>query len=285
MKTLFKLLAIALIFTSCEDVEPVIYNGDPTQNDTFLSFSRSVYLLPVVQNNVGETTVTLNSSTVFDTDRVYNIEVELPDNSSAANPDTFSLPSTVTIPAGSYQGTFVINGTDNGLVDETVKTFTISVTNVDETSEFSDSLTATVNVYEVCPLQDDFLGAYNIEVNENYFNNLPGFEAGEVILEEGNTPFERVFTAVVYPGNAGPREVTIAFACNFLNLGENVDSNLACQDDPEGTTITFAPVDLEDRSSYNTTDDSYFEMTVLENALSNCGGGPRNTIIRFTKVE
>ncbi|AXG72854.1 hypothetical protein DVK85_00845 [Flavobacterium arcticum] len=285
MKTLFKLLAIAFIFASCEDTEPIIYNGNYEQNDTYISFSRSVYLLPIVQNSTGEVNVVFNASTVTDTDRVYDIEIGFPDNSSAANPATFTVPSTVTILAGSYQGFFTISGVDNDLVDETNKTFTMTITNADETFEYSDSLTATVNIYEVCPLQSDFTGTYYMEVAENYFTDLPGFEAGEVVLAEGSTPYERVFAATAYPGYGGSEEVIIAFACNYLNLGEKVASGVACADDPDDSSLTFAPADLEDRSAYNTNDDSYFEMTVIENSTSNCGGGPQNTIIKFTKVN
>ena len=284
MKTLFKLLAIALILTSCEDTEPIIYNGNFEQNDTYLSFSRPVYLLPVVQNSTGEVNIVFNSSTVTDVDRVYDIEIGFPE-AAPANPATFTVPSTVTIPAGSYQGFFTINGVDNNLVDEIVKTFTMTITNADETFEYSDSLTATVNVYEVCPLQADFLGTYYMEVAENYFTDLPAFEAGEVVLTEGGTPYERVFNATAYPGYGGNELVTIAFACNYLNLGEEIDSGVTCDVEDDTKSLVFAPAELQDRSAYDTTNDSYFEMTIIENAQSDCSAAPGNTVIKFTKVD
>jgi hypothetical protein len=286
MKLIVKLLFIALVFASCEDVEPIVYNGNVESNQTFLGFSRSTYLLPVVQNSTGEVVVTLNSSTVADYDRVYNLEVTLPDNQSAANPDTFDLPSTITIPAGEYQGFITISGVDNNLVDENRKSFNITITNMDENTEIADSNTATINIYEVCPLQSDFLGQYQVQViNPWLAPTLPAFSSGVVTLTEGATPFERVFTANVYPGYCGPTELTIAFACNFVNLSQEVQTCLRCTADPEDRLITFAPVELDMRSSYNTNDDSSFQLTFNENSLSNCGDGAVFTVVTFTKVD
>ncbi|MBY8962302.1 hypothetical protein KJK34_06010 [Flavobacterium sp. D11R37] len=286
MKLIVKLLFIALVFASCEDVEPIVYNGNIEQNQTFLSFSRSSYLLPVVQNTTGEVVVTLNSSTVADYDRTYNLEVTLPDNQSAANPETFEVPSTITIPAGEYQGFITITGVDNNLVDENRKSFTITITNVDENTEIADSNSAVINIYEVCPLQDDFLGQYQVQVIQPWLApTLPAFSAGVVTLTQGDTPFERVFTANVYPGYCGATQLTIAFACNFVNLSEEVETCLRCTSDPADLLITFAPVDLDMRSPYNTNDDSYFELTFNENSVGNCGDGDQFTVVTFTKVE
>lgn len=281
MKTIFKLLVVALLFASCDDVEPTIYNGNIEQNDTFLSFSRSVYLLPVVQNQTGEVKVVFNSSTASDVDRVYNIEVGFPE-SSPANPATFTVPASVTIPAGEYQGSFTIPGVDNDLVDEVVKRFTLTVTNLSD-NEYLDSDTVTVNIYEVCPLQADFLGDYAIQVTSEPLG-IPAFEAGVVTLVEGDSQYERVFNATVYPGYGGNKEVTLAFACNFVNLGQSINTNVTCDVDDDTKSLVHAPAELADRSAYNTNDDSYFELTFIEDSQSDCGS-PANTVLTFTKVE
>lgn len=283
MKTLFKLLAIAFIFTSCEDTEPIIYNGNFNQNDTYLSFSKSVYTLPVERDGVGELTVVFNSSTVTDTDRVYNIEVALPDNESAANPQTFTVPATVTILAGSYQGFLNITGVDNNLVDATIKTFTITVTNTDETFEYSDSLTATVNVYEVCNILDDFLGAYQVSMPNLNLTDTP-FIGSEVVLQEGDSPFERVITVESpYIDYGVPSiQLTISLACGSSSFNDlPFDTGLACSTGNNLIVIN----DQNNIGSYNTEDDSSFTIRVIENSASACGGSPVFTTITFTKIE
>lgn len=282
MKTVFKLLAIAMLFASCDDVEPTIYNGNIDQNDTFLSFSRSTYLLPVVQNQTGEVTVVFNSSTKSDVDRVYNLDITYPEV-SAANPATFDAPTTVTIPAGEYQGFITITGIDNDLVDENVKRFIITASNINEETEYMDVESATVNIYEVCPLQADFLGTYTIAVQSEPLG-IPAFQAGEVTLVQGDSEYERVFNATVYPGYGGNKEVVLAFACNYLNLGEEINTNVTCDVEDDTKSLVHAPVSIANRSAYDTNDDSYFELTFTEDSQSDCGS-PANTTLTFTKVE
>ena len=283
MKNVFKLLILALVFTSCEDVEPIVYNGNIDQNKTFVGFSRSVYQLPVVKDNTGSATIVLNVSTVADYDRTYNIELSFPENpDTAANPETFSVPSSITVPAGEYQASVPITGTDNNLVDENVKSFILTITNLDAENEVADSNSTTVNVYEVCPLGDDFTGTYHIQVQANYFTGLPGFKAENVTVSVGATEYERVFTATTYPGYGGAQEVVISLSCGFTNLAEEVDSGVYCT---AGTYLVFAPVDNEDRGTYNNVDDSYFTVNMIENSKGTCGGPPDITTLTFTKVD
>lgn len=279
MKTIFKFLAIGLLFASCDDVEPTIYNGDYDQNDTFLSFSKSVYNLPIERDDVGQLTIVFNSSTKVDFDRTYDIEYSYPDE-DAANPDTFTRPATITIEAGSYQGFVTIDGVDNNLVDEYVKTFRIEMVTPLQENEYMDSNITDVKVYEVCALQDDFLGDYDIRVNSSTFSS-PAFETTTVTLREGDTPYDRVFDVKLLPDFTNDaQEVTIAFACDFVNLGGRYDAGIGCDD-----TIKMDPVDLAFRAAYDTTDDSSFEVNFVENATADCGATPVIVTLSFTKVE
>ncbi len=283
MKTLFKLLAIALIFTSCEDTEPIIYNGNFDQNDTYLSFSRAVYTLPIERDGVGELTVVFNSSTVTDIDRVYNIEVGFPEN-SAANPATFTVPSTVTIPAGSYQGFATVTGVDNNLVDDVIKTFTMTITNPDLSFEYSDSFTATVNVFEVCTILDDFLGEYAVSMAAQP-NTGTTLLDDVVVLQEGESPFERVINVESPYLDYGlpSTEFVISLACGltrFTNLP--YDTGLACSED---TPNLIVGDNADNPGVYNSEDDSSFTVRIIENTSSACGGSPAFTTITFTKVE
>lgn len=284
MKTIFKLLLLALVFTSCEDVEPTVFNGNNESNDSFLSFSQSVYNLTIERDGVGELEVVFNSSTVSSSDRVYNIEVDAGEGDLAANPATYTVPATVTIPAGEFQGTMIISGVDGGLVDAVIKNFSISITNLDEETEYMDSTSATINVYEVCTVFADFSGNYEISMPNGQLTDTPYIANGVYNIATTNSPFERTFTVQSPYADYGvpATEFTISFACGVSGFTEAVDTGLACA---TGNNLINEPAPLASAGSYDPNDDSSFTVRITENAASACGGSPVLTTIQFTKVE
>ncbi len=285
MKTFLKFLFVfsSLLVLSCDDVEPTVYQGDVNNEGTFLSFSSSLYTLPIIINETGSVTITLNSSTVSSVDRVYNLDII--EDESTANPETYTFPSTITVPAGSHQGTIVVTGEDNGLVDTTAKPFVFQISNI--TDEYMDVQKITVNVVEVCPLGDEFVGNYRI-------NQITGTPLGDgltifpenaiVELEVGESEFERTFKAMRYPGIAnqvGSLEVTVSFnlTCNETVLSQIVDMQFFCT---EGNSFVIDRGVIS--ASYNNEDDSVIELTVTEDATATCIS-PTQTTIRLTKVN
>lgn len=282
MKIFFKVLLLALIVTSCEDVEPTIFNGNDTSNGTFLSFSRTRTSLPIERDATGTLDITLNVSTLSNAPRTYNVEV-VTEAAVPADPATYTVPESVTIPAGSYQGTLTITGVDNGLVDATRKTFFIKLTDASITNESMDANLVEILVYEVCALQAPFTGLYDMEQTTPGFDPAGGiasFEEGEVMLSIGDSPYDRVFNGNPYPGFSSPTEVILSFACDYVNLGAPIDTGIGCTGEP---SIIFEPTTSP--SMYDTTDDSVFEVTFTENAGGGCGVAPAQTTLRFTKVE
>ena len=284
MKNIFKLLLVGLVFASCDDVEPTIYNGS-SENNTFLSFSRTAYFLPVERDASGEVVITLNSSTVSDVSRTYNIVID--QELSSADPLTYSIPQSITIPAGSYQGTAVVSGQDLDLVDAQVKPVYISISNI--TNEFVDSNQAIINVGEVCSLGEGvtFTGEYAVtQVTAGFPWNSAGdplLNSETVVLTEGDSQFVREFTSPIYAAIGGPSlTFTLSLGCDAINLTDDVVSGVACTDTPEGNSITFAP--SESPSLYDRADDSEFFLTVTEEATNACTS-PRETTIKFTKVQ
>lgn len=285
MKKLFSIVAIALAFAACGEVEPVVYNGS-SEDVTFISFSRSAYFLPVERDATGEVVVTLNSSTVSNADRVYNIEID--QELSSASPETYNIPNSVVIPAGSYQGTFTITGQDLDLVEAQTKPVYIRISNLD--NESVDSNQAIINIGEVCSLSEGvtFTGEYRVNQQTAGF---PWVQGGTPILAQnsvvtlaiGASQFERVFSASVYPGviNA-PANFSISLGCDFVNLGSIVNTGIRCTDTPETNSLKFAP--SESPSPYSRDDDSEFFLTLTEEATSACTT-PRETTIKFTKVQ
>lgn len=279
MKNIFKaLFAFSLLFAiGCDDVEPIMYNSSGGQ--TFLSFSSNFYTLPITINSTGTLDVTLNSSTVSSVDRVYDIEVIAEETN--ANPLTYNLPATVTIPAGSYQGTLTITGQDNGLVDATPEQLVIRISELNGAA--MDSNHVTVDVVEVCPLGDDFTGTYAIT---QLTSNLP-VNGGQpmlgngtlVTITQGNGVYDRKFTATPYPGISGlftPKVINFRLSCGQTVLTSNVDTGAGCGD----ATLQWHAATVP--STYNNTNDNVFQLTVTEDALSSCTS-PRQTTLRFTK--
>ncbi len=291
MKTLFKifLLAGAAVFTtSCEDVEPAIFNGADTSNGTFLTFSRSAYNLPVERDETGSVMVTLNASTLSAADRVYAVEVIPNTGLTGANPATYSVPGEIIIPANQYQGFITINGVDGGLVTGESKNFSIKLADSSLSGESMDSNLAVVNVYEVCPLLSPFVGNYQLtQVNDSYFSDGQGgsepiFQEGVVVLKEGESPFDRTFDVVVWPNyNTAPTTMDVAFKCDFVNVTNNFEVGVGCgADDP----IKMKPG--ANPESYDTTDDSVLILTVTNNSTGACGAGESEQItIQLTKID
>lgn len=278
MKNIFKcLFAFSFIFAvSCDDVEPTMYNQESA--GTFLSFSSNIYTLPIVINDTGEVEIVLNSSSISSVDRVYNLEIL---DTTTADPATFTLPSTITIPANSYQGTLILTGQDNGLVDSNAKQLVFKISNL--TNESMDAEVITVNVVEVCPLDDEFTGTYVIT---QLTAGLPVVAGGAPVLGSGTvvqiretSTFERAFSAPVYPaaGNFGEVEVRFNLSCGNTVLSRLIDTGIYCT---QGNNIKWDVATVP--STYDNTNDASFQLTITEEASASCVA-PRQTILRFTK--
>lgn len=205
MKNLFKILPffmfVALI-SSCEDNEGAVHHED-VNKFSLLSFDQSAYRLNVIIDSTGTLVIPFRASSLSSVDRTYVIE--LLEERSTANPLTYDLPSTVTIPANQYSGNIVITGQDLDLVDLTPRPFVFQVTGLNEV-EFIDNDVITVNVVEVCPLYSDFTGNYVVTPITSGLAGVP-FAAGSVVSVTQVSEFEREFEAVFLPGWAAPTVV------------------------------------------------------------------------------
>lgn len=171
MKKLFILLISVASFVSCSDPDGVTYND----NLTYLAFEKASYDLPVLVNSSSTVDVKFVASSKSNVARTYNLSVVTEE--SNANPLTYSVPATVTIPANEYIGTVTITGTDNNLLDLVIKKLVIEVSGLNA-KESTDTQKITVNVFEVCPLvMEDFVGAFNGSLyffNDGTFDIIEG---------------------------------------------------------------------------------------------------------------
>lgn len=274
MKNIFKfLLGLSLLLIySCDDYEPTMFNSS---NGTFLSFSQNIYTLPVVRDADGSVELVLNSSTTSPVDRVYNLEI-IPEETTA-NPATYTFPSTITIPANSYQGFATVTGVDNNLVDDIPDPLVFRISNL--TNEFMDTNQILINIVEVCPLAPgtDFLGDYTV-------TQLSAGSLGEPIMQGvvtlSGTGFERSFDAAPYPTLGSFTKVKFTFSLNCGNtlLARQISAGVGC-----GGNIIQFNVALT-QGTYNPNNDNSFTLKVLENTTSSCGAPPAETTLRFTKL-
>ncbi|AWA28726.1 hypothetical protein HYN48_00715 [Flavobacterium magnum] len=215
MKTIFKLLIASVFFVSCGEADTAVYDGT-SDNQTLLSFSKAVYTLPVVVDSEGDLDVVLYSSTKSDVDRVFNVTVVAEE--SNADPATYTIPSTVTIPANTNQGILKVHGIDNGLEETTVLTVTFA-TNAE--NQVFDSNKAIINVTQICPIiRDEFVGTYDaIETPGPYSYTVvgePGDQPNELVLRNiwdvdpnsttsiffnGDDPYDSIITYPFYLDN------------------------------------------------------------------------------------
>ncbi|MDQ7960031.1 hypothetical protein [Flavobacterium lindanitolerans] len=155
MKKLFILLISVASFISCSDPDAVTYSD----KQAFVGFENDVYNLRVPRDASTELDVKFASSNVSNVDRTYTVTVL--EDISDADTRTYSIPSTFTIPANQRFGTLRVTGTDNGLVDATVKKVVLKLSGLGA-NESSDSEILTIFVYEFCPIVvDDIVGLYD----------------------------------------------------------------------------------------------------------------------------
>lgn len=162
MKKVILIFLSFLALTGCTPDEQAKYN----EEKAFLGFIRSVYDLKVPINSSNSVDLVLRASNKSSEARTYNVEVI--STETDANPLTFSVPATITIPAESYTGTLTVTGTDNNLVDANIKKITIRVTGFDANESF-DSDRVVINMVEFCAINPaTFVGDFT---SSNFYND------------------------------------------------------------------------------------------------------------------
>lgn len=274
MKTFFKTLAVALLFASCGEADTAVYKGS-SSDQTFLSFSSEFYSLPVEVNDDGSVDVILNSSTASDADRTYNVSIVTAE--TTADPATYNLPSTVTIPAGAYQGVLRITGQDAGLEESTV--LTIILDGLGEDVAF-DSNKAVINVQQVCPVDPTkFVGDYLLTETTPYVDG-PTLDHGSVVnisIPAGDNNLRRQFTTRNYINYCTTTTMSFKFAlvCGQMIVDAGQASTCSCNG-----ALTFGPA--AEASTYDANDDSVFYVSFTNDETADCGGVYQTTY-KFTK--
>jgi hypothetical protein len=260
MKKIALLLIGFLFIVSCEETEPTLFNGE-----TFVSFLSNASDLPVTIDDVGSVAVRVSVTTLASVDRTLAVEVS---TSSSADPQNYTVPPTVTIPANEYFADIQVTGVDNS-VEITPETIILSLGGIDGGTV--SSTTHTISIFQVCPVPTDYLvGDYSLTDfgNGNFGTDvpvtisIPTDEDGDLIETQ------RTFVAVFLPATGVAREVNVILdlVCNTVFLRE-IDINVTCTQDTS-YLITSAG---SQSSSYDVSDDSFLEVNYLEDPEADCG--------------
>lgn len=151
-KTYYTLLFLLTIITlySCEDQNGI----DPDFN--FITFDDTPNIT-VSQNSTFEQKTVVYSSRSTDSDRVINISINL--DETTADPNSYNVPNTITIPANSNKGEFIIKISDTN-IDASGESLTIEFDTSDGLFT-GDAL--SLSIYKSCELDINlFLGDYTI---------------------------------------------------------------------------------------------------------------------------
>jgi len=254
MKKIILLISLALIITSCDDHQPPTFGGE----QTFVYFSELQRNLDVVIDDTGTLEVQINTTTLSDQDRT--VQLELLEDSNAL-PENYEIPSlAVTIPAGEYFGSFVINGIDNS-VEISPRLLFFRIVSAGSDAVISEE-ELEVSIRQICPIEDGFFtGPYLLEqvTPVHPANGTESLPTGVVDLFENGGSTERAFQSDwISFGNA--QTYPLDFSCNDVIMTDIVDTNLVCVQGNPSITLGPAPT----TGSYDTLDDSSFTFIMAE---------------------
>ncbi|WP_299437898.1 hypothetical protein [uncultured Aquimarina sp.] len=262
-------LLMTIILSSCEE-DKIIFDG----SQTLIAFSSNMVDLPIEIDATGSIDVTVNVTTLSTSERTFNVTVV--EDETTAGAASYSFGSIV-VPPNAYNGILTINGVDDNVTTTPEKL----VLKISEGSDFiTPTENLTVNVFQVCPVDESlFTGMYRIdEITPFLSGSGPALNDGGIV-EVTADGLARVFNTPNFPNFCStPRPFTFNLICNEIVVPLQ-NTNCACN---SGTDY-FGP-STSGHASYDTNDDSVFEVTFSNDVQNDCGAGPIQTIYRFNKL-
>jgi len=290
MKKIFLILFIAAGMISCDDTEPVIFDG----SQTLVYFPNNSKNLDIVIDETGTVDVQINTTTLSESDRTVTFEVLAED--STVDFDNIDIPTlTATIPAGEFFGSLTVNGIDN-TAETSSELLLISI--VDAGDATVDSTPVEISVKQICPIEEGlFVGPYFLEQVTPIHpeNTILTFEDQIVDVVEGEGSTERSFSANYLEAfGIGQPDMVVPFDLSCVDvvvLGNDIPSNLGCTNDAgtpdDDSDDFFEPIffgSVAEKGSFDINDDSSFNLIVGEYMQPSCGvGAPIATEFNLTK--
>lgn len=274
-------MLMTLVFSSCEETQPPIYDGNPT----LAYFDGTSATLEVVINTTGSSfiDVPVGVSILSSSDRTIKIAVD--EENTTALPGQYSFDGTVTIPANSYTGSLRVLGNDDGLTTTGV----VLSLKIDEApSDYGVSNNFIIDIVETCPIDPNFaIGDYTLN---HIGGGIPaaGFAPtmGDniiVTLEPGSSSSERVFNVKFYPTfgfSNPPVDFSFSLVCAETSVNGIINNGITgvgC-----GSSIPVGP--SSNLGTYNTEDDSLITIIFIEDVDGASCGTEAETTITLTKI-
>ncbi len=212
-------VALGLLHYNCEEAPSLV---DPPAD--YVTFESEATTALVQLNGTGSLDINVYSTTIANSSRSFSVSV---DESSSASAASYTVPSSVDIPAGSNQGVISLSFVD-GEISNAGETLVLNLGTQDGTSVGSP---ITINVLRDCPS--------NLEGDYVYTN---GNQKSVTIVKTGATSYtvsgDAAFTTD-YPFNFTDtcNEITITGGAIADNFGLAVSGNGSV--DADTGVITF----------------------------------------------
>ncbi len=276
-KYLFLALATSFLVVSCDEEDNrVIFDVD--NGETIGAFNANSTAYPVPDTGDITADVVVGVTTRSSTDRTVNVSV---DPSSTATPDMYTIPSSLTIPAGEFTVTIPVQGVFDNLPEVGDVNLVLNLESVEGGETGFGRLQHTVNMFRFCPFENGatFLGDYMIETVTTGIFGVDTFVNGVVTLTEGDTIADRNFVTSLYPafGGFGPFGFKISLICGDVVVPDVLSTGVGCG----GCSILVTPPDMV--ATFDLADDSSFEVNYTDDR-DTCCNGPFQITIRFTKI-
>ncbi len=186
MKKIVLILAILpFIFTSCEEDDVNVYNGPDVAY--FIDATSSTFFVTAAET---PTEIRIGATATSASDKTYTIQVD-PSSTATAGVE-YTLPSTtVTIPAGEYFGSFMVNGIFDGATEAGTKLVLKLVDGSGNVMQNEGSTTYELDIFKLC--ESDLAGMYSMTTTYGYHDFLPSFNPNTIdieVVEVGDALYE-----------------------------------------------------------------------------------------------
>jgi hypothetical protein len=274
MKKIIYAFLMLTLFVSCENEDHGVdvnnYNG--TSVTYFTAGTAGTYYVSDISENFK---IQIGSTEKNSADRTYQIQVD-PESTATQGVDFSLASSTVTIPAGSYFGEIEVVGIAAGASTDGTNLILNIVGN--ESNPVMVNTQYNLLVVLSCPIVAPFTGDYLIEELTPFVDG-PTLDDGSIVTVYSidGQEFQRGFmTANFVLYCSTPTQFLFELNCGKVLIpSPGNQSNCSCSGNLFFTDATTP-------STYDSTDDSVFEVTFTNDAFSDCGS-PAQTTYRFTK--
>lgn len=277
MKKIVSILSLCALFVSCGETEDKIW--DPNTGQTLAYFATNSGVLGVPLNSTTSQTLKVNVNTLSSVDRTVIVEVD--EANTTVDVANYSFNPTVTIPANSYIGELVINGTDTPELTTSPELLVLKLISVSDGGVVA-AAKLTLTVQQICPIPADFFTGNYLLTETTPFVDGPLLENNTVrpvVAHDPANPLARRFTTYNFPNycSTSRNNFTFQLVCGEVIIPAGNTSNCICT---QGQPYVFGPPAVN--GTFDPTNDSVFTINFTNDTTQNCGA-PTQVSYTLTK--